>query len=711
MHIFSQDIAYHNPFKNIEAVTFAEQATQKTLQQLSLKDKVKLIAGNKYFKLKTGLSFITKGHLSNASMTNLNIKDLPDLIFTDGPRGITTNPQTNFPAAIARAATWNTELEIKVGNAMAIEARYKGANLIGAPCINLLRHPSNGRAQESYGEDPYLTGIFGVALIKGIQQYGVMACIKHFALNSIENTRYHVDVQVDERTLNEVYLPHFKQCIDAGVASVMTAYNKVNGQYSAENLQLKNILRNDWQFKGFTQSDWDLGVRSTAASILAQLDIEMPMPRFYTYKNVKTTLDNKKILEKDIDKLVYNTLFTRYLFYYINKSKSIETPDYIEHLALSKQAAAEATVLLKNENDMLPLDSNKIKSILLVGRLANTKNDGDVGSSGVKTKVITPLQAFQTYGKEHNINIYFYDDNKKSELDSLAKKVDAVIVLTGLNHEDEGEYISTKDEDKADPYKLANGVLKKMGRAGDRYNLSLYDDEIALIKRVSSINKNTIVYLIGGSAITIEEWKNNVDAIFYSGYYGMNGAQTIPEILFGNINPSGKLPFTIPVSNQQLPNFPILPKEIKYDYYHGYTLLDKQKETPAFAFGFGLSYTDFLIQPKPLTKNTLSEQDNLEIEIAVKNTGESFGAEVVQAYIHFDKCKEIDRAEKLLKSFQKVFLQPKEEKIITLKIPVSALAYFDVTTKNWKIEKTDYSIEIGNSSKSRQSSTLSFSVK
>lgn len=703
---------YQNPFSNQKAVAFADSTAKATLVQLSEKDKIGLLSGNKRYKFKSTLSFIFTGHMANVTMTNTKIKNLPPFVMTDGPRGVTAHPQTNFPAPITRASTWNLELEAQIGLSMAQEAKYKGAIVFGAPCINILRHPSNGRAQESYGEDPFLVGEMGMATVMGIQSQGVMACVKHFALNSIENTRYHLDVKVDERTLQEVYLPHFKKCFDIGAATVMTAYNKVNGTYCSENQELLlHILRKQWNFKGFVQSDWSSAVRSTAPSILAQTDVEMPRANFYEYKKVKLALDNKELNIKDIEQSAYNILFTRYLFKYTDTESKVEKPDLKKHKELALQTAIEGTVLLKNEQGILPLNVSKVKSLLLVGRLANEKNDGDKASSGVKTKVITPLQAFKEFALKSGIEIIHSESKDATELAKLAKQCDAVLVISGLNYLDESEYISVKGEDRPNTDPIPSKQFIKAGKMGDRYNLSLDEAEIRLIQLVSNINKNTIVFLIGGSAIMMETWKNDVQAILYSGYHGMNGALSMPKLLFGEKTPTGKLPFTIPANESQLPDFPKLPLSIEYGRYHGYTLMDKKTEIPAFPFGYGLSYTSFSITPYALSDSIFVEGDTLKITVSVKNIGNVDGAEVVQAYIHFNQESNIEQPVKLLKAFKKVFLKSGELKMFELKIPVSELAYYQPQNQNWILDKTTYRVEIANSSRDINASFLYFSIK
>ncbi|MFN8284453.1 MAG: glycoside hydrolase family 3 N-terminal domain-containing protein [Chitinophagales bacterium] len=705
--------AYQNPFLDNAATQYADSMAKIVIAEISLKEKITMLAGDKYFKLKTGLPFIFKGHLVNAIIQKKIKKyNLPDLVFTDGPRGVVTHPQTNFPAPITRACMWNPDLEEQVGNAMATEAKHIGANLLGAPCINLLRHPANGRAQESYGEDPFLLTQFGTAMVRGIQREGVMACVKHFVLNSIENTRYTVDVKITDKILNEIYLPHFKACVDVGAASIMSAYNKVNGKYCGENkILLTDILRTQLNFKGFVQSDWDFGTRSTAPGLLAGMNVEMPYPRLYAYKKVKMAIDNKELSETNIDDLVYDILFTRFLFQYAYKNHTTPTPDYNANSLLAKKVCEEATVLLKNENQLLPFNTEKIKTILLIGRLIDEKNDGDNGSSIVKTKVQKPIDAFKQFGKQNNIRILTVKDYNDKNLMAYAKQADAVIFISGTKKIEEGEFISMKGEDRTDASKPANGIFKMLGRGGDRYQLNLPKEETDMMLKIAAINKNVVAYIIGGSAIMMEEFRKQIPAIVFSGYYGANGAATIPDVLFGKINPSGKLPFTIPSDLKQLPALPNLVKTIEYDYFHGYTLMDKLNETPAFSFGFGLSYTQFQYSNANINKKSYSENDTIKIEIDIKNTGAQNGADIIQAYIHFENSTQKEHAKKLLKGFTKVYLQQGETKKAQIRIPVAALNYYDTITKQMQVEKIKYKLEIANSSQDANAIIIPFEVQ
>lgn len=695
----SQSVINGNPFKNAEAVAYANSKTNAILPQLSLKEKVgQMNTQGRFFSKAAGALLFGKG-LPLMQIGANKKHQIPGAAFTDGPRGVGRKHHTNFPCAMARAASWDVELEERIGQAMAEDAVHTGANLIGTPCMNILYNPLNGRAQEAYGEDPYLTGFMACALSKGIQSRGVMATAKHYALNSIENSRFTVNVKVDKRTLHEVYLPHFKMLIDEGVATVMSAYNKVNGKYCGDNEALLNdILRKQWGFKGFVHSDWILGTRSTVDAVKAGMNVEMPNPVFYSLRNIKKAIKEGKLTEGDIDSLIRPTLFTKFLFEYFQKQRPKPTGDYKPQTALALEAAQESAVLLKNENNFLPLDVSKIKTIALVGYLSDKENDGDRGSSYVRSKyVTTPLQAFKEYCAAKGITLLHSNGRDASELKDVCQRADVVVVVSGIYQDDEGEYMTLKSEPKTPDMKTKYIFGLRMHGGGDRTSLKLRAEDIDVIRTASVANPKTAVMLVGGSAITMEEWKEKVPAIMMNWYHGMEGAHAMPQLLFGEVSPSGKLPFTIPVHESDLPEKPFAPDSITYGCYHGYTLLDKQKVKAAFPFGYGLSYTAFEIGEPQIEKTDLSETDSIQVKVVVKNTGKRAGKEVVQVYVGCNNSK-VDRPVKVLRAFKKVDLLYNEQKEITLSVPISSLAFYNEQTDKWEVEKTDYTVYVGNSS-------------
>jgi beta-glucosidase len=390
--------------------------------------------------------------------------------------------------------------------------KRKGANFFGGVCINVLRHPAWGRAQETYGEDPFHLGAFGVALIKGTQKH-IMACAKHYACNSMENMRFKVNVITDERTLREVYLWHFKKCVEAGVASIMNAYNKVNGEYCGHNTHLlRDILKGDWKFKGFVITDAIYGIYNGVDAVNAGVDIELPTPLHMKPKKMMKYLEKGQISQKQVDDAVLRIL--RLKLKYAHKGDPIiYNKDKIackEHVQLALEAARKSIVLLKNEDNILPLNRNNIKKIAVIGKLADTPNTGDKGSSIVYPPyVITPLQGIKK-AAGNAIEITYCDANNLNDAEKLARQTNTVIIIVGYTSKNEGEFIPP------------------MG--GDRNSLKLNAEDEELILKVISANDRCIVILEGGSSIITEAWKENVPAILMAWYPGMEGGTAIGEI-------------------------------------------------------------------------------------------------------------------------------------------------------------------------------------
>nr|MDO8116395.1 glycoside hydrolase family 3 C-terminal domain-containing protein [Candidatus Sigynarchaeota archaeon] len=476
------------------------------------------------------------------------------MFFTDGPRGVVIGRSTCFPVSIARGATWNPDLERRVGNAIGIEARASGANLFAGVCINILRHPAWGRAQETYGEDPFHVGKMGVALVQGVQDH-VMGCAKHYACNSIENVRLKVDVRIGERTLHEVYLPHFKACVDAGVASIMSAYNQVNGFYCGHNKHLlRDILKDQWGFKGFVMSDFFWGIRDGKAAILGGLDVEMPFRVKMKPGKIEKIVRKGIIPESMIDEAVLRVLMTRLKFNRV-RDGSLYTKEKIastEHVELAREVARQGIVLLKNEKNALPIDTKAIKKIAVIGHLANVGNIGDHGSSRTyPPHVITPLQGIENkFGPGARVT---YNDGKKiTSAARMAADADLTIIVAGYTFKDEGE--------------------KAFFQGGDRKSLRLHDKDEATIHAIAAANSHCIVVLEGGSGIITTPWRDEVQAILMAWYPGMEGGNAIADILDGSCNPSGRLPLSFPDSESELPYFDRFANTIEYDLYHGYRL-------------------------------------------------------------------------------------------------------------------------------------------
>ena len=618
---------------------------------------------------------------------------IPPFTFTDGPRGVTVAEGTTFPVAMARGATWDKALEQRVGNAIGTEVRAAGANYFGGVCINLLRHPAWGRAQETFGEDPWHVGHMGIALIQGVQSNNVMACAKHFALNSIEVSRFNVNVTADERTLREVYLPQFEMAVKkADVASIMSAYNKVRDEFCGENeYLLTNILRDDWHFKGFVSSDWVWGLHNAAKGINAGLDVEMPMQVRYSNKEIQNLLDANTISMAQIDEMVRRIIRTK-LIYVTKRDK----PEYSEallaseaHQQLALDVAEKSMVLLKNDNNFLPLSADKIKTMAVIGPLAAKENIGDNGSSHTNPPhVVTIMEGLQQFSNG-TFRVIYNDGSNISSARDVASSADVVLYVVGFEAGDEGEFTTPKNTNQK--YKHT------WGKGGDRPDLFLKPADQQLLNHLLPVNKNSVVTLIGGSCIMTNGWDQQTNSILMAWYPGMMGGKALANILFGVANPSGKLPFTIPTEERHLPYFRADIDSIHYGYYHGYTMLDKNNIKPAYAFGFGLSYTTFTFSTIQLDRNQMGLKDTINISVDVSNTGNVSGETVIQLYIGFQHSK-VDRPVKLLRGFEKTVIKPGETKIISIAVAAQDLAWYNPDSRQWIVDAMQYEVYIGSSS-------------
>jgi len=621
---------------------------------------------------------------------------IPAICFSDGPRGVVMNHSTCFPVTMARGASWDTDLEERVGDAMGVEARSLGANFMGSVCINLLRHPAWGRAQETYGEDPCHLGEMGAALVRGIQRHA-MACIKHFAANSIENSRFHVDVRISERTLREVYLPHFKRCVDEGAAAVMSAYNKVNGHYCGHNSHLlRDILKKEWGFDGLAMSDFVLGIRNGRAAN-AGMDIEMPLTIHFG-KRLMRLVRKGTVSEEVIDEAVLRILRRKIRFAQIGQPERYRPEAVVspEHKALAREAAQKSMVLLKNEpvgadlHRVLPVDTARFKRIAVIGRLAAVPNTGDRGSSMARPPyVFTPLEGIRA-AVPRGCEIVYNDGRNAGIAADIARKADSAIAIVGYSYKDEGEYMFTK--------------------GGDRDALTLKPHDEDLILRTIAANQNTVVVLMGGSAIITEAWREKVPALLMAWYPGMEGGNALADILLGRVNPSGKLPCVFPKSKSQLPFFDKRAKSIEYGYLHGYRLMDKQGQLPAFPFGFGLSYTTFAYKNLQIDRSEIGPDETLKVSVDVSNTGNVAGDEVVQLYAGCEgSC--VERSARELKGFSKIHLEPGQMKQVDFSLAARQLAYYDEQQAGWIVEPLTYSVYAGPSSRAEDLLSAKFRIR
>ena len=664
------------------------QRAKEIVDALTLEEKVTLMGGN--VSLKEIISDLREDPNKHYNYTpypagGLEKHKVPPMLFCDGPRGVVcgTGKSTCFPVSMLRGATFDTELEEKIGHAIGKEVRAFGGNLFAGVCINLPYHPGWGRSQETYGEESFHLGEMGSALVRGVQSEDVIACIKHYAFNQMEISRFKVSVECDKRTEREVFLPHFKHCIDEGAASVMSSYNLYQGTHCGHHDYLLNqVLKGEWDFDGFVMSDFIWGVRATEEAANGGQDMEMCCTQYFGEKLVAAVQEGK-VPEARIDDAATRIIRTLLAFDEAYVKKQDESViGCKEHIALALQSAREGITLIKNDSQLLPLNKKSTNRLVVLGKLGEKEVIGDHGSSQVHPAyIITPLQGIANISPQTEV-IYYSGENTE-HAKKLAKEADAVIFVVGYDHDDEGEFIS---EAQTDAYTGSTG--------GDRtVSLGLHADEITLIKEVGPVNQNSVAVLIGGNMIMIDEWKDSVSAILMAYYSGMEGGTAIAEILFGEVNPSGKLPFVIPRKESDLPQVNWDTTAQFYEYYHGYTKLEKEGVTPSVPYGFGLSYTTFEVS-KPEFR---VEGDKVSASCSVTNTGEKTGTEVLQMYVGFQNSA-VDRPVKQLRGFQRVNLIPGETKTVTITCPTDQLCWFNPATNCMELERMEYEIYIGTSS-------------
>jgi beta-glucosidase len=637
---------------------------------------------------------------------------IPGFAFSDGPRGCVIGPATAFPVSMARGATWDVDLEERVGDAIGTELRAVGADLYGGVCVNILRHPAWGRAQETYGEDPHHVGELGAALTRGVQRH-VMATVKHFACNSMENARFKVDVEVDDQALHEVFLPHFRRIVDEGVACVMSAYNFVNGEQCGQSHQLlRDVLRGEWGFEGFVISDWIYGMRDAGPSITAGLDVEMPSPMM-RWPQLDGALAAGECTWADIDACVTRTL-TALLRHAATPGPQQPRPglDALAspaHRALAREAATKAIVLLRNEpvgdRPVLPLDAALLTQVAVLGALADTRNLGDGGSSDVYApEVVTALAGLRSALPDAEI---VYDDGSDHVVAAaVAESADVAIIVVGYTRGDEGEYIGdtgTKHlrsllpppDDEALAAAFTAAVAADPGpvippsalprrlrgddqvdgqpapggfsTGGDRRSLTLHPEDEALIAAVAATGTPTVVAVISGSAVVMEAWRHDVAAVVQLWYSGMEGGHALADVLLGRVDASGRLPCTIPTDEGHLPPFDPDADHVVYDAWHGYWRLARDGHAPAHPFGFGLSYTSWSLGGATLEP----DGDDLVVRATLTNTGGRDGTDVVQVY--GGRPADPTRPARRLVGFTRVDVPAGASQVVEVRVPTSRL--------------------------------------
>lgn len=679
----------------------------------------------------------------------------PDFWTDDGPHGVRPDVlwdeweqagQTNdscvaFPALTCLASTWNPQMSLIYGEALGEEALYRGKDMILGPGVNIYRTPLNGRNFEYMSEDPYLASRMVIPYIKGMQSKGVSACVKHYALNNDEEYRHQVNVIVGDRALHEIYLPAFKAAIqEAGSWAIMGAYNLYQNQHNCHNATMFNkILKGDWGFDGVVVSDWG-GCHNTEEAITNGLDMEfgswtngLTMGASNAYDNYYLAAPYKKLIkegkytEKELNEKVRRILR---LFYRttMNRKRPHGFLCSESHYDVARKVAGEGIVLLKNGETaapVLPIDLQKTKKVLVVGENAIKMMTVGGGSSSLKVQRETsPLDGLKAQLGKDNIEVEYV----RGYVGDVTGNYNGV--TTGQNLEDNRtpEQLIAEAVEKASTadYVIIFGGLNKSDyqdcEGHDRKEYQLPYGQNKLIEALAAVNKKVVYVNISGNGVAMP-WLKKVSAVVQGWFIGSEAGNAIADVLTGDVNPSGKLPFTWYTDLNQVgahalntypgtwrtDNSKIIDEEYKEGIYVGYRWTDKNKQRPLFAFGHGLSYTTFKFGAAKSDKKMMTDKENITFTVSVTNTGNRAGAEVVQLYIHDIKAS-VDRPLKELKGFSKVYLQPGETKDVTITINKDALSFYDETTGAWKAEQGDFEARIGNAS-DNLTQTIKFTLK
>ena len=692
----------------LDATKPIEQRVEDALSRLTLKEKVAMVHAQSKF--------------SSAGVPRLGI---PEFWMTDGPHGIrpevlwdewdqagwTNDSCVAYPALTCLAATWNPEMSMLYGKSIGEEARYRNKTVLLGPGVNIYRTPLNGRNFEYMGEDPYLAGRMVVPYVQGVQQNGVAACVKHYALNNHEVNRHTTNVIVDDRALYEIYLPAFKAAVQEGNAwAIMGAYNLYKGQHACHNQYLLNdILKGEWGFDGVVVSDWG-GVHDTDQSITNGMDMEFGSWTNGLSQGTSNAYDNyylampylKRIQEGKVGTKELDDKVRRILRLAFRTTMDLNRPFGSllspEHYEAARRIGEEGIVLLQNKNSVLPIDLNKAKKIAVIGENAVKMMTVGGGSSSLKVqRELSPLDGIKARVGDKAEIVYArgYVGDATGEYNG---------VVTGQNLKDDRtpeELIAEAVKVAADAdYVIFIGGLNKSNHQdcedSDRKGLNLSYGQDEVISALAKANKNLVVVNISGNAIAMP-WVNEVPAIVQDWYLGSEAGSALAAVLMGDVNPSGKLPFTFPVKLEDVPAHSLgeytgessrKTIDIKYNegIFVGYRWADKQKKVkPLFPFGHGLSYTTFAYGKPTADSKTMSADGTLTVKVNVKNTGTREGQEVVQMYIS-DKQSSLPRPIKELKGFQKIKLAPGEEKEVTFTINKEALSFFDDAKHAWVAE-------------------------
>jgi beta-glucosidase len=648
------------------------------IKEMTLEEKASLCSGLDFWHLK-----------------GIDRLEIPSIMVTDGPHGLRKQqesadhlglynsvPATCFPSAVGLASTWNRSLVEKVGVALGEECQAEDVAVLLGPGANIKRSPLCGRNFEYFSEDPYLSSELAASHIKGVQSEGVGTSLKHFAANNQEYRRMSIDAVVDERTLREIYLASFENAVKKSQPwTVMCSYNKVNGEYASENKTLlTDILKDEWGFEGFVVSDWG-AVNERAKGLEAGLELEMPSSNGLGDRKIVEAVQNGKLTEEKLNLAVERLL--NIIFKAVDNNKENATYDVEEHHQLAREVARESMVLLKNEDFILPF--KKEGTIAVIGEFAKTPRYQGGGSSHVNpTKLENILEEVEKaapnvnvlYAQGYELNNDAIDENLWTEAKEAAIQADVAVLFVGL-----------PDRYESEGY--------------DREHLRLPDNHRVLIEAVADVQPNVVVVLSNGAPVEMP-WIDKVKGLLegYLGGQALGGA--IADLMFGEANPSGKLAETFPKELRHNPsylNFPGEGDKVEYKegLFVGYRYYDAKGIEPLFPFGYGLSYTSFEYSNLSINNEEILDNGIVKISVTVKNTGDVAGKEIVQLYVR-DVESTVIRPEKELKGFEKVQLQPGEEKIVTFSLDKRSFAYYNVDIADWHVESGVFEILVGKSS-------------
>ncbi len=664
--------AYKNPASPVET------RVEDLLTRLTLDEKIRLLSGDKYFN--------TYG---------VERLGLPSFRMTDGPQGVRLSaPSTAYTAAICLAASWDADLAQKVGASYGRDCRARGIHYLLAPGMNLYRAPMNGRNFEYYGEDPLLSGLTAAAFVRGVQSQGVAATIKHFAANNQEFKRHDLSSDLDERTLRELYLRNFQIAVREGQPKcVMDSYNPINGVHATQNSWLNiEVLRKEWGFGGLLMSDWE-ACYDTLGMATGGLDLEMPSGKYYNAAKLQPLLAAGKVTPEMIDEKIRRQLRVAFELGWLDRPQadtSIPRDDPASARMVYDEAAGGIT-LLRNEGNLLPLDAAKVKSVVVVGPNSLTPTAG--GGSGYVSyfsarSVLEGIRAALPDPQVVREIVWEPEQTHPAEPDGLEaiRNADAVVVCVGFNdpgcwQADHGSANEREDHDR-------------------RYELPPEQDH--LITRVARENPRTVVVLNAGGSVATASWVGRAAALLHAYYPGTMGNAALGNILFGAINPSGKLPFSWEKrweDSAAYGNYPNAdhPKDNTYKegVLLGYRWFDAKDKEPLFPFGYGLSYTEFALSDLQAEK---AGGDAVTFTVRVRNTGARAGAEVVQVYAA-PPAGELPRPPRELKAYGKVFLEPGETKVVAMQVKTADLQTWDPTAKTWMLPPGEWVFQAGDSSR------------